>query len=102
MPQWPHPIWRIRGAIGRADECRRRWHGTRSVIELPTAADPLVSVVVLVTREAEFAERCLRAIADGHEPDVPTEVVLVLGAPDADTLALVEERVSGARIVARP
>ena len=72
------------------------------VIELPSAADPLVSVVVLLTREAELAERCLQAIADGHERDVPTEIVLVLGAPDADTLALVEERVSGARIVRSP
>jgi O-antigen biosynthesis protein len=72
------------------------------VIELPSAADPLVSVVVLLTREAELAERCLRAIADGHERDVPTEVVLVLGAPDADTLALVDERVGGARIVRSP
>lgn len=71
-------------------------------IELPSADDPLVSVVVLLTREAELAERCLRAISNGCERDVPTEVVLVLNAPDEDTIALVEQRVTGGRTVSSP
>jgi GT2 family glycosyltransferase len=81
---------------------RRMGAAPGETVELPSAKDPLVSVVVLLTREAELAERCLRAIADGHERDVPTEVVLVLNAPDEDTLTLVEQRVTGARIVSSP
>jgi GT2 family glycosyltransferase len=71
-------------------------------IQLPAAPEPVVSVVVLVTRQTEFAERCLRAIARGHDPAVPTEVVLVMNACDAEMRALVKERTTGARCVRSP
>jgi GT2 family glycosyltransferase len=72
------------------------------MIELPSAEHPVVSVVVLLTREPALAERCLRAVAAGHEREVPTEVVLVLNAPDDETRELVEKHTSGGRIVSSP
>ena len=70
-----------------------------TLIELPASDDPVVSVLVLLTREASLAERCLRAVSVGHERDVPTEVVLVLNTPDDETRALVHERTRGARVI---
>ena len=71
-------------------------------VQLPSADEPVVSVVVLLTRQPEFAERCLRAIARAHDSAIATEVVLVMNACDDETRALVEERTAGARLVRSP
>jgi GT2 family glycosyltransferase len=68
-------------------------------IPLPSASEPEVSIVVLLDGTATMAERCLRAVADAHDPAIRCETVLVLNRPSADLEALVRERTSGARTI---
>ena len=67
------------------------------MIRLPSAANPEVSIVVLLDGSAEMGERCLRAIADG-EDSVPTETILLLNDPDPSLESLARST-SGARLV---
>jgi O-antigen biosynthesis protein len=68
-------------------------------ISLPSAPDPSVSIVVLLSREASLAAACLRAIAAAVDPALPTEVVVVLNSRDEETRRLVHDGVAGARVV---
>src|SRR3954453_3554813 len=70
-------------------------------IDLPDSATPDVSVLVVLTADAERAATSLRAIAEGAPP-VATEVVLVLNGAPPDVHALIDERVRGARLVDAP
>jgi GT2 family glycosyltransferase len=67
------------------------------MIRLPSAANPEVSIVVLLDGSAEMGERCLRAIADG-EDSVPTETILLLNDPDPSLESLARST-SGAKLV---
>jgi GT2 family glycosyltransferase len=69
------------------------------VIQLPAAADPEVSVIVLLDGAAEMAERCLRAIA-ASDPGVPCETVVLLNDPDEELERLVRESTTGGKVVA--
>ena len=71
----------------------------RNVIRLPAAADPEVSVIVLLDGTVEMAERSLRAIAGGGEGPVPFETVIVLNDPDAALEDLVRRGTAGAKAV---
>jgi GT2 family glycosyltransferase len=68
------------------------------VIRLPSAADPDVSVIVLLDGVVEMAESCLRAIAAGGD-SVPSETVIVLNDPDTSLEDLVRKGTTGAEIV---
>jgi GT2 family glycosyltransferase len=67
------------------------------MIRLPSAANPEVSIVVLLDGAAEMGERCLRAIADGDD-SVPTETILLLNDPDPPLESLARST-SGAKLV---
>ena len=69
------------------------------MISLPAAADPAVSLIVLLDGAATMAERCLRAVAAGHDPAIPCETVLFLNDPDPELETLVRERTTGARVI---
>lgn len=69
------------------------------MIRLPAAADPEVSVVVLLDGAVELAERALRALATS-DPGVPTEVVLLLNDPDEELEAFVRGSTTGGKVVA--
>jgi GT2 family glycosyltransferase len=64
-------------------------------LQLPTAATPEVSVVMLTFNEAELTLQCLRSLRVGL--DRPAEVVIVDNASSDRTAALLE-RLDGARI----
>ena len=68
------------------------------MIRLPSAADPDVSVIVLLDGAVEMAESCLRAIAAGGD-SVPSETVIVLNDPDTSLEDLVRKGTTGAEIV---
>jgi GT2 family glycosyltransferase len=68
------------------------------MIRLPTAADPAVSLIVLLDGAAEMAERCLTAIAAGDDA-VPCETVILLNDPDPALEDLVRKGTTGARTV---
>jgi GT2 family glycosyltransferase len=68
------------------------------VIELPAAADPAVSVIVLLDGAVEMAERCLGALA-AHGEEVATETVVVLNDPDPELERFARRSTRGARLV---
>lgn len=68
------------------------------VIRLPAAADPAVSLIVLLDGAAEMAERCLRAVAAADD-SVPFETIVLLNDPDDDLERLVRESTAGAKLV---
>ena len=68
------------------------------MIRLPSAADPAVSLIVLLDGAAEMAERCLTAIAAGDDA-VPCETVILLNDPDPALEDLVRKGTTGARTV---
>jgi GT2 family glycosyltransferase len=68
------------------------------VIRLPSAAEPAVSLIVLLDGAAEMAERCLRAIAAADDA-VPCETVLLLNEPDAALEDLVRKATTGAQVI---
>lgn len=68
------------------------------MIRLPSAADPAVSLIVLLDGAAEMAERCLTAIAAGDDA-VPCETVILLNDPDPTLEDLVRRGTTGARTV---
>lgn len=68
------------------------------MIRLPSAPDPVVSLIVLLDGAAELGERCLRAIA-AAEDGVPCETVILLNAPDAPLERLVRRSTTGGRVV---
>jgi GT2 family glycosyltransferase len=68
------------------------------VIRLPSAAEPEVSVIVLLDGAVEMAERCLRAIAAADEA-VPCETVVLLNEPDAALEDLVRKATTGAQVI---
>lgn len=68
------------------------------VIRLPSAADPAVSLIVLLDGAAEMAERCLRAIA-AAEDAVPCETVVLLNDPDPALEHLVRKATTGGRVI---
>lgn len=68
------------------------------MIRLPSAADPAVSLIVLLDGAADLGERCLRAIAAGDDA-VPCETVILLNAPDPALERLVREGTTGARTI---
>jgi GT2 family glycosyltransferase len=68
------------------------------VIRLPSAAEPEVSLIVLLDGAVEMAERCLRAIAATDEA-VPCETVVLLNEPDAALEDLVRKATTGAQVI---
>lgn len=68
------------------------------MIRLPSAADPAVSVIVLLDGAAELGERCLRAIA-AAEDSVPFETVVLLNKPDPPLEELVRKGTSGGKVI---
>jgi GT2 family glycosyltransferase len=68
------------------------------VIRLPSAADPAVSLIVLLDGAAELGERCLRAIAAGDDA-IPHETVILLNDPSPELERLVRAGTAGARVV---
>jgi GT2 family glycosyltransferase len=69
-----------------------------SVIRLPSATDPDVSVIVVLDGAVEMAETCLRALAAADDP-VPCETMIVLNDPDAALEDLVRKGTTGAETV---
>jgi GT2 family glycosyltransferase len=68
------------------------------VIRLPSAADPDVSVIVVLDGAVEMAETCLRAIVAADDA-VACETVIVLNDPDAALEDLVRGGTTGAETV---
>jgi len=68
-------------------------------IRLPRAEEPEVSILILLDGSAAMAERCLRAVAQAHDPSIPCETVLVLNRPSRELEAVVRDGTEGARIV---
>jgi GT2 family glycosyltransferase len=69
-------------------------------IRLPQSDRPAISIVVLLSREAELAATCLSSIAAAVDPGLPVEVIVVLNSRDEQTRRLVLEGVEGARVIA--
>lgn len=69
------------------------------MISLPAAAEPAVSLIILLDGAATMAERCLRAVAAAHDPAIACETVLLLNDPGVELETLVRERTSGARVI---
>jgi GT2 family glycosyltransferase len=74
------------------------WIRWRRVIRLPSAADPAVSLIVLLDGAAEMAERCLRALAAADD-SVPCETVMLLNDPDPELESLVRKGTSGGEAI---
>jgi GT2 family glycosyltransferase len=70
-----------------------------SPIVLPGAAEPEVSIVVLLDGSAAMAERCLRAIGAADDRSIACETVLVLNRPGPELEALVRDGTTGARLI---
>jgi GT2 family glycosyltransferase len=68
------------------------------MIRLPSAADPEVSLIVLLDGAVEMAERCLRAIAAADD-SVPCETVLLLNDPDPALENLVRRGTTGGQTI---
>lgn len=68
------------------------------MIRLPAAADPDVSVIVLLDGAVELGERCLRAIAAAGDA-VPFETVVLLNKPDASLEELVRKGTTGGKVI---
>jgi len=68
------------------------------MIRLPSAADPEVSVIILLDGSVEMAERCLRAIAAAGDT-VPFETVVLLNDPDPELEDLVRSGTTGGRMI---
>lgn len=68
------------------------------MIHLPTAADPAVSLIVLLDGAAEMGERCLRAIAAADDA-VPCETVVLLNDPDPALEDLVRKATTGGQVI---
>jgi GT2 family glycosyltransferase/glycosyltransferase involved in cell wall biosynthesis len=66
-------------------------------VTLPRVEDPLVSVVMVLYGGAKLAKRAISALAENTDPSY--ELILVDNASPDDSLARVEEHVSGARII---
>ncbi|HEU5063543.1 MAG TPA: glycosyltransferase [Solirubrobacterales bacterium] len=69
------------------------------MIQLPAAADPEVSIIVLLDGAAEMAERCLQAIA-ASDPGVSCETLVLLNDPDEELERLVRKSTAGGRVIA--
>ena len=61
-----------------------------------------VSIVILFSREAAMAERCLRAVAEAAEPDLDTEIVALLNVVPPATRAAVRDLAPDARVIESP
>src|SRR4051794_37757186 len=70
----------------------------RAPLGLPAAPRPDVTIVVVLTVDADRARTCLEAVAAGVGMR-PCEVMLVLNGADDATRALVAHDVTGARVV---
>jgi GT2 family glycosyltransferase len=68
------------------------------MIRLPSAADPEVSLIVLLDGAAEMAERCLRAIAAADDA-IPCETVVLLNDPDPALEDLVRKATTGGQVI---
>jgi GT2 family glycosyltransferase len=68
------------------------------MIRLPSAADPAVSVMVLLDGAVELGERCLRAVA-AADGAIPFETVVLLNDPDPALEDLVRRGTTGAKVV---
>jgi GT2 family glycosyltransferase len=68
------------------------------VIRLPSAADPAVSLIVLLDGAAEMGERCLRSVA-ACDDAVPCETVILLNDPDPALEDLVRRSTTGAQVI---
>lgn len=68
-------------------------------IALAAPERPRASVIVVAWRNAPLLERCLAALARQATSAVPFETVVVLNGARDDVVALVRNRVTGARIV---
>jgi GT2 family glycosyltransferase/glycosyltransferase involved in cell wall biosynthesis len=66
-------------------------------VTLPRLDDPLVSVVMVLYGGAKLAKRAISALAENTDPCY--ELILVDNASPDDSLARVQEHVSGARII---
>jgi GT2 family glycosyltransferase/glycosyltransferase involved in cell wall biosynthesis len=66
-------------------------------VTLPRVEDPLVSVVMVLYGGGKLAKRAISALAENTEPTY--ELILVDNASPDDSLARVEEHLSGARII---
>jgi O-antigen biosynthesis protein len=73
-------------------------YAVAGMIRLPSAADPAVSVMVLLDGAVEMGERCLRAIAAADDA-VPVETVVLLNDPDPALENLVRNGTTGAKVV---
>jgi GT2 family glycosyltransferase len=67
------------------------------VIRLPSAAEPEVSLLIVLDGAAEMAERCLRAVAAGAS--VPCETVILLNDPDPLLEDLVCKGTTGGQVI---
>ena len=68
------------------------------MIRLPSAADPAVSLIVLLDGAAEMGECCLRSIA-ATDDAVPCETVILLNDPDPALEDLVRRSTMGAQVI---
>jgi GT2 family glycosyltransferase len=68
------------------------------MIRLPSAADPAVSVIVLLDGAVEMAERCLQAVAAADDA-VPFETIVLLNDPDPGLESFVRAGTTGAKVV---
>jgi GT2 family glycosyltransferase len=67
-------------------------------LALPRSGEPKVSFLVIARGKPEPMRRSLQAIAAAAK-DVPSEVVIVLNAAEAEVVAIAREEVDGARLV---
>jgi GT2 family glycosyltransferase/glycosyltransferase involved in cell wall biosynthesis len=68
-------------------------------VELPCADAPRVTVIILAWRHVDLLRRCLASVAAAAQHQVPFEVIVLLNGASAEVTRLVDEEVTGARVV---
>lgn len=67
------------------------------MIRLPSAANPEVSLIVLLDGAPELAEGCLRALA--NDDSIPCETIVLLNDPDPALEDLVRKSTEGGKVI---
>lgn len=80
------------------DAVRKAAGRVPTVIRLPSADEPEVSLIVLLDGAPEMCERCLRAIA-AAEGAVPFETLVLLNDPEPELEEMVRGSTSGGRVI---
>jgi len=75
---------------------------TPRVIVLPRELEPLVSILIPTTSQAQLLLCCLRSLERNLGDSIPVEVIIVMNAATNEVRRVLEEQVSGAIVVDSP